>query len=77
MFTLCWSYIGSSIQPGYELEPSIGLCRYYNLVFDLLQEAPYFFAARLKADSNPSVTRTEKKNLRGVTPCKILVVPFS
>ena len=68
-----WSSIRSGIQPGYELEPGLGLCRYYNLVVDLLQEATYFFAALLKSDSDSGVNRAEKKNLRWGTPCKILV----
>ena len=68
MVTLFRIYIGSGIQHGYKLEPGIGLCRYYNLVVDLLQEATYFFAARVKYDSDSGVNRAEKKNLRGETP---------
>ena len=64
-----WSYIGYSIQSVYKLDPGIVLCHIYNLVVDLFQEAPYFFAARLKADSDYGVTRRKNK-LRGGSPCK-------
>ena len=37
------------------------MCRFYYLVVDLLQEAPYFFAALLKSDSNSGVNQAEKK----------------
>ena len=53
--TLLRISIGSGIQPGYELEPGLGLCRYYNLVFGLLQEAPYFLTELLKSDSGSGV----------------------
>ena len=55
------SSIGSGIQPGYELEPGLGLCRFYNLVVDLLQDESYFFAALLKADSDSGVNRVERE----------------
>ena len=38
------------------------MCRFQNLVADLLQETPYFFAALLKADSDSRVNRAEKKS---------------
>ena len=44
-----------------ELEPGLGLCCLYNLVVDLQQEAPYFFAVQLKSDSDSGVTRTKKQ----------------
>ena len=59
-----WSSIGYGIYTVSELEHVRGMCRIYNLVVDLQQEAPYFFAAQLKADSDSGVTRTKKK-LRG------------
>ena len=60
-----WSSIGSGIQPGKKLKPGLGLCRYYNLIVDLPQEAPYFFAALLKADSNYGFNQVEKKSYVG------------
>ena len=53
--------------------------RFWDIVVDLLQEAPYFFAERVKSDSDSGVKRTEKekRELHGGTPCKILVVCFS
>ena len=41
------------------------MCCIYNLVFDLQQEAPSFFAARLKADFDSEMTQTEKSYLGG------------
>ena len=55
------SSIEYGIQYIYKLGSGIGLCHIYNLVVDLLQETPYFFAARLKADSDSGVNRTQKK----------------
>ena len=43
------------------------MCRIYDLVVDLLQGAPYLFAARLKADSDSGVTRTKKTSYVGET----------
>ena len=37
------------------------MCRFNNLVVDLLQEGPYFFAARVKSDSDSGVNQTEEK----------------
>ena len=37
------------------------MCRFNNLVVDLLQEGPYFFAARVKSDSDSGVNWAEKK----------------
>ena len=37
------------------------MCRIYNLVGHLQQEAPYFLAALLKSDSDHGVTQTGKK----------------
>ena len=71
-----WSSIGYDIHSLYELESGLGLCSFNNLVVDPLQEATYFFSARVKADSDSGVDWPEKKNLRGGTPCKILVVCF-
>ena len=36
------------------------MCRFNNLVVDLLQEGPYFFAAQVKADSDSAVNWEEK-----------------
>ena len=62
--------IGYGIQSVYKLDPSLVMCFIYNLVVDLQQEAPYFSAAQLKADSDSGLTWTEKffLNLRRVTP---------
>ena len=43
---------------------------FYNLFVDLLKEAPYFFSARVKADSNSGVNRAEKKSYVGEPPAK-------
>ena len=48
MVTLKRSSIIHSIQSISELEPFLGLCRTYNSVVDLQQEALYFFAAYFK-----------------------------
>ena len=68
MVTLFRSSIEYDIQSVYKLEPGLGLFNIYNLFVDLLQDAPYFFAALLKADPDSGVTRTEKKKVRGGTP---------
>ena len=62
----------------YKLEPVLGMWRFKNLFVDFLQEAPYFLAVRVKADSDYGANQAEKKReLRGGTPCKILFVIFS
>ena len=53
------SSIEHGIQSIYKLESDLGVCSFYNLVFDLLQEAPHFFAARVKADSDSGVNWAE------------------
>ena len=53
--TLFRSSIGYGIQYVYELESGLGLCHFKNLVDELLQEVPYFFAARVKAQSDSRV----------------------
>ena len=75
--TLFRNSIEYGIQSVSELEPGLGLCCYYNLVDDLLQEAPYFISARVKSDSDSGVNWAEKKKLPRGTPCKILVFFFS
>ena len=55
------SSIGYGIQFVSELDPGLGMCRFYNLVVDLLQEAPYFFSSRVKSDSDSGVNRAEEK----------------
>ena len=65
---------GCGIQSVSELEPVLGLCRCQNLVFDLQQEAPYFFAAQLKSDYDYGVTRTEKKSYVGEPLSKCLLI---
>ena len=47
------------------------MCRIYNLVVDLQQEAPYFFAAKLKADSDSGVTQTKKTSYVGKPLAKL------
>ena len=37
------------------------MCRFYNLVVDFLQEAPYFFAARVEYNSDSGLNRAEEK----------------
>ena len=69
--TLFRSSIGNGIQSVSELEPVLGLCHIYNLVVDLQQETPYFFAAQLKADSDSGVTRKEKKLAMWGNPLQI------
>ena len=61
MASLFQSSIRYGIQSVSELKPVLGLFRIYNLVVDLQQEASYFFAVQLKADSDSGVTRNEKK----------------
>ena len=43
------------------------MCRIYNLVADLQQEAPRFLTAKFKADSDSGVTWTIKNKLFGRT----------
>ena len=59
MVTLFCIFIGYGISSVYELEPSFVLYRIYNLVVDLLQEAPYFFVTRVKVDSDSGVNWAE------------------
>ena len=68
--TLLRISIGSGIQPGYKLEPVLVLCCCYNLVVDLLQEAPYLFSTLLKSDSDSEVKRAEGKKDTWGNPLK-------
>ena len=52
--------------PSTNQNPALVCVIFQNLVVDLRQEAPYFFAARVKDDSDYGVNRTEKKKERYV-----------
>ena len=46
------------------------MCHIYNLVVDLLQEAPYFFEVRVKAESDFRMNRADKKRAMWGNPLK-------
>ena len=66
--TLLRIFIGSCIQSGYKLEPGLGLCSFKNLVVVLLEGAPYFSSAIIKADCDSGVKRAEGKKAKWGNP---------
>ena len=62
--TLETNFLSSTLSKSVsELKLVLGLCRILNIVVDLLQEAPYFFAAWVKSESDSGVNQAEKKKI--------------